>query len=38
VRAVGVAWGYHAVHELSDAGADVVATAVPELLHMVERP
>jgi phosphoglycolate phosphatase len=38
VRAVGVAWGYHAVHELSDAGADVVATRVPDLLHMVARP
>ncbi len=38
VRAVGVAWGYHDVHELSDAGADVVATAVPDLLHMVARP
>jgi phosphoglycolate phosphatase len=37
VRAVGVAWGYHAVHELSDAGADVVATMVPDLLHMVAR-
>lgn len=34
-RAVGVAWGYHNVHELSDAGADVVAATVPDLLHMV---
>ena len=38
VRAVGVAWGYHDVHELSDAGADVVAAVVPDLLHMVARP
>ncbi len=35
VRAVGVAWGYHAADELADAGADVVAESVPELRHMV---
>lgn len=37
-RAVGVAWGYHDIHDLGDAGADVVADAVPQLLHMVARP
>ncbi len=31
VRAVGVAWGYHAAAELIDAGADVVATRVADL-------
>lgn len=34
-RAVGVAWGYHDVHDLAGAGADVVAdrvAALPELL------
>ena len=30
-RAVGVAWGYHDVDELLDAGADVVATEVAYL-------
>ena len=35
VRAVGVAWGYHAAAELADAGADVVAERVPDLRHMV---
>lgn len=30
-RAVGVAWGYHSVGELVDAGADVVATHAREL-------
>ena len=38
VRAVGVAWGYHDVHELADAGADVVAGAVVELPRLVIRP
>ncbi len=38
VRAVGVAWGYHGVHELADAGADVVATAVADLPRLVIRP
>lgn len=34
-RAIGVAWGYHDVHDLERAGADLVATrvaALPELL------
>ena len=31
VRAVGVAWGYHGVGELLDAGADVVAAEVADL-------
>lgn len=31
MRAVGVAWGYHAVAELADAGADVVATHARDL-------
>ncbi len=35
VHAVGVAWGYHDVHELSDAGAAVVAATVPDLPHLV---
>ena len=30
-RAVGVAWGYHAPAELTDAGADTVATHASEL-------
>lgn len=30
-RAVGVAWGYHDVHELVEAGADVVADRVAAL-------
>lgn len=30
-RAVGVAWGYHEVHDLVDAGADVVAERVAAL-------
>jgi phosphoglycolate phosphatase len=37
-RAVGVSWGYHGVHELSDAGADVVAEAVADLPRLVARP
>lgn len=37
-RAVGVAWGYHDVHELSDAGAHVVAHAVTDLPRLVARP
>lgn len=36
-RAVGVAWGYHDVHELADAGADVVADRVGDLRHLVTR-
>jgi len=31
VRAVGVAWGYHAPAELTDAGADAVATHASQL-------
>ena len=31
VRAVGVAWGYHDIDELIDAGADVVAADVADL-------
>jgi phosphoglycolate phosphatase len=38
VRAVGVAWGYHGVHELSDAGAHVVAQAVAELPRLLVKP
>ena len=34
-RAVGVTWGYHAVDELAEAGADVVAETVPALRHLV---
>ena len=37
-RAVGVAWGYHGVHELADAGADVVADTVADLPRLVARP
>jgi phosphoglycolate phosphatase len=35
-RAVGVAWGYHAVGELIAAGADVVATEPHDLPHLLE--
>ncbi|HEU0043792.1 HAD-IA family hydrolase [Sphingomonas sp.] len=31
VRAVGVAWGYHSVAELADAGADVIAQSAGDL-------
>ncbi len=31
VRAVGVAWGYHSIREMIDAGADVVAERVADL-------
>ena len=34
-RAVGVAWGYHGVGELADAGAEVVATAVADLPRLL---
>jgi phosphoglycolate phosphatase len=37
-RAVGVAWGYHGVAELIDAGADVVATEAHALPHLLEAP
>ncbi len=36
-RAVGVAWGYHDVTELADAGADVIAHHARELVGMLER-
>ena len=36
VRAVGVAWGYHAASELMDAGADVVATVARQLPRLLE--
>lgn len=35
-RAVGVAWGYHTISELTDAGADVVATDARQLPRLVE--
>ena len=35
---VGVAWGYHDVHELADAGADVVAHQVADLPALLVRP
>ena len=34
-RAVGVAWGYHGVGELADAGAEVVAAAVADLPRLL---
>ncbi|MBB3878327.1 HAD-IA family hydrolase [Sphingomonas pseudosanguinis] len=36
--AVGVAWGYHDVHELVRAGADVVAQEVADLPALLVRP
>ena len=38
VRAVGVAWGYHDVHELVNAGAEGVAQAVADLPALLVRP
>ncbi|MES2097730.1 MAG: HAD-IA family hydrolase [Pseudomonadota bacterium] len=38
VRAVGVAWGYHPAHELVEAGAHSVATAVADLPQHLEAP
>lgn len=35
VRTIGVAWGYHGVGELLDAGADVVADTVAALPHLL---
>ena len=35
VRAIGVAWGYHEVDELREAGAEAVATSVEELGRML---
>ncbi len=34
-RAVGVAWGYHSIGELADAGADVIARHADELFGML---
>ena len=31
VRAIGVAWGYHEIEDLRDAGADVVLRTFSEL-------
>jgi phosphoglycolate phosphatase len=36
VRTVGVAWGYHGVGELLDAGADVVADTVAALPRLLQ--
>lgn len=36
VRAVGVAWGYHAPAELLEAGADCVAREPPEILQLTK--
>jgi phosphoglycolate phosphatase len=35
VRAIGVAWGYHTVQELHDAGADAVARDPAHLLELL---
>lgn len=35
VRAIGVDWGYHDAHELTEAGADVVALDMAELLDLL---
>ena len=35
VRAIGVAWGYHTVEELVDAGADAVATSAAHLRELL---
>ena len=35
VRAVGVAWGYHSVAELADAGADVIAEHASDLPRLL---
>ena len=37
-RAIGVAWGYHGVSDLLDAGADLVAMETRQLPHMLEAP
>ncbi len=37
-RAVGVAWGYHPVDELIDAGAHIVVDDVSSLVAMLETP
>jgi len=36
VRAIGVAWGYHAAAELIAAGADVVATSPQHLQEILQ--
>ncbi len=36
VRAIGVAWGYHAADELIAAGAERVAETIPELKAMLD--
>ena len=36
VRAIGVAWGYHAAHELIAAGAEAVARDVAELNELLD--
>ena len=36
VRAIGVAWGYHGVGELLDAGADLVADTVSALPRLLD--
>lgn len=36
VRAIGVAWGYHAPHELREAGADAVAQTSHELKELLD--
>lgn len=35
VRAVGVAWGYHSVAELADAGADLIAETAADLPRLL---
>jgi phosphoglycolate phosphatase len=36
VRAIGVAWGYHAPEELLEAGADAVASTIDELRELLD--
>jgi phosphoglycolate phosphatase len=36
VRALGVAWGYHAPEELIAAGAEAVAATAGELQEMID--
>ena len=36
-RTIGVAWGYHAVEELRDCGADAVVNSVSELAETLEH-
>ena len=38
VRALGVAWGYHPVGELTAAGAHAVADVVPALPRLMQEP